>query len=442
MAVIALAVLGAGAGSASAAWRTVEAETLRPTSGAQPATWSMRLHHGSAGMALRTRRVDALALRMRGRRCGSSPRVRVLVDGRVAMSRYVTGRAWRRYEGRVRIAPGVHQVWVEIVNPGVRGTCRRSATLDWLAIREQIPIGAAVSLRHFDNDDSYRDALMANFDSVTSENDMKFDALEPLPGVYAFEAADRLMQIAADAKLKVHGHALVFDKHLPKWAYERKKWAPGEVREMLRSYINTVVGRYRGRIESWDVVNEPMAANGTLARTFFAKHLGPDYVELALRFTHETDPEAKLYINEIAAEELSPLSDGLYDLARRLLAKGVPLHGMGFQFHSNIGTGAPKIWSVRANLERFAALGLEIAVSEMDVRTSTAPGSLEKRLLAQADVFGGIATLCAEQPACVRMTTWGVTDKFSWLGAHEHGLAFDWAGRAKPAWGAITRALR
>lgn len=438
----AVLALGLAAESASAAWRTIEAETLRPAPGAEVATWSLRLRQGSAGITMRTRKVDALALRMRGRRCGRSPRVRVIVDGRVVMSRYVTGRTWRRYEGRVRMAPGTHQVWVEFANPGTKGTCRRSATVDWIAIRERVPIGAAVNLRHFKNDATYRDTLLANFDSVTSENDMKFDALEPMPGVYAFDVPDELVDTARDAKLAVHGHALVFDKHLPKWAYERKKWAPGEVKEMLRSYIKTVVGRYRGRIASWDVVNEPMDGNGSLAQTFFARHLGPDYVEMALRFAHETDPDAKLYINEIASEDLSRKSDGFYDLARRLVSKGVPLHGIGFQFHANIGAGAPKLWAVRANLERFAALGVDIHVSEMDVRTSTAPGSLEKRLLDQATVFGGIATLCAEQPACVRFTTWGVTDKWSWLGAHEHGLAFDTLGRAKPAWTAITDALR
>lgn len=440
---VAAVALAVGPGPASAAWRTIEAETLRPAPGAQQATWSMRLTGGSAGATLRTRRADSIAVRIRGRACGGTrPRARVLVDGRPVLTRSIAGRAWRRHERRARIAPGLHQVGVEIVNPGRRGACRRSVTVDWLAIRERIPIGAAVSVRHFKNDPSYRDALLANFDSATSENDMKFDALEPIPGVYAFEAADELMEIARDAKLKVHGHALVFDKHLPKWVYERRKWAPGEVREMLRSYIHTVVGRYRGRIGSWDVVNEPLAANGSLAPTFFARHLGPDYVEFALRVAHEVDPGAKLYINEVAAEDLSRMSDGLYEMARRLLAKGVPLHGIGFQFHSNIGIGAPKLWAVRVNMQRFAALGLELAVSEMDVRTSTASGPLEARLGEQADIFEGVAALCAEQPACVRMTTWGVTDRFSWLGAHEHPLPFDWAGRAKPSWAAITGALR
>jgi endo-1,4-beta-xylanase len=271
---------------------------------------------------------------------------------------------------------------------------------------------------------------------------MKFDALEPAPGVYSFDNADAIVDLAERGRLAVHGHALVFDKQVPSWVTSRQRWAPGEVRELLRSYIQTVVGRYRGRIESWDVVNEPIAPDGSLAPTFFARHLGEEYIELALRFAHEADPAAKLYVNEFAADELSPRADGLLEVVKRLRTKRAPLHGIGLQFHANIGRHAPRPDWVRPNLQRFADLGLEIAVSEMDVRTSTAPGSLDERLALQADVYGNVARWCAEQPACVRFTTWGVTDRFSWLGAHEHGLPFDWAGRAKPAWSAITDVLR
>jgi endo-1,4-beta-xylanase len=437
-----LLVLCCGAGSAAAGWRTVEAESLPAAAGAQAARWAVRLDRGAVESMLVLRRVDAVAVRMRGRRCGRAPRVRVRVDGQVVLSRAATSGSWRRYQARARIKPGRHTVRVEIANPGRRRGCTRGLTVDWIALSERIPIGAAVDWRHFKADDGYRHALIANYDGVTPENDMKFDALRPSATIYSFDRPDAIVELAERESLAVHGHALVFDSQLPDWVSERQKWAPGEVKEMLRSHIRTVVGRYRERVRSWDVVNEPMGKDGKLARTFFVRHLGPEYVDLALQFAREADPTAKLYINETAAEELNPVSDGLFELVRRLLAAGVPLDGVGFQFHSNIGPHAPRTGRARANLERFAALGLEIAVSEMDVRTTTGSGTLEERLIKQADVYSDVAGICAQQPACVRFTTWGVTDRFSWLGAHERGLPFDWAGRAKPAWSAITDVLR
>jgi endo-1,4-beta-xylanase len=432
----------AGAPTASAAWRTLEAEALPAIGDAELARFAVRLGTGTIDAPLVLRRVDRVALRMRGQKCGTRPLVRLSVDGQPLLSRLASSGAWRRYEARARIQPGRHVLRVQLINAGRDRGCVRRASIDSVAVRERIPIGAAVSWRHFQADQSYRHALMANFDVVTPENDMKFDALEPAPGVYSFDHADEIVALAEQGRLAVHGHALVFDRQLPSWLVERKKWAPGEVRDLLRSFIHTVVGRYRGRIKSWDVVNEPMAPDGSLARTFFHRQLGAEYVELALRFAREADPEAKLYINEVAAEELTPLSDGLYRLITGLKTKGAPLDGVGFQFHANIGPGAPRDYLVRPNLERFAALGLEIAVSEMDVRTTTAPGSLEQRLAQQADVYGGVAAICAAQPACVRFTTWGVTDKWSWLGEQERGLLFDWAGRAKPSWPMITGLLR
>lgn len=437
-----LALSGAAAGPATASWRTVEAETLTAGAGAQAARWAVRLHSGGAEGVLALRPVDAIAVRMRGRRCGGSPRVRVRVGGRTVLSRWATSGRWRRYETPVRVAPGRHAVRVEIANPRRSGRCIRSLTVDWIALSERIPIGAAVDWRHYEADAPYRHALHANFDSVTPENDMKFDALRPAANVYSFERADAIVDLAVRDSLAIHGHALAFDRQLPQWVVERRKWAPGEAREMLRSHIHTVVGRYRTRVESWDVVNEPLGNDGKLAKRFFTRHVGPDWVELALRFAREADPRAKLYINETAAEELNRISDGLYELVRKLLAAGVPLDGVGFQFHANIAPHAPRPDSVRENLRRFAALGLDIAVSEIDVRTSNAPGTIEERLAKQANVYSSVAGICAEQAECVRFTTWGVTDRFSWLGPHERGLPFDWAGRAKPAWTALTDALR
>ncbi len=277
---------------------------------------------------------------------------------------------------------------------------------------------------------------------MTPENEMKMSHVWPEPDRFDFAVPDAMVEFAGRARKAFHGHALVFGQQLPSWLVKKPRWAPGEARELMRGYIKAVVGRYKGRVASWDVVNEPLDPAGGMATNFYQRYVGVDYVDVAFRAAHEADPNAKLYLNEIGAETLGPKSDGLYELVKRLRRDGVPIHGVGLQGHSLIGPGAPDRGALAQNLERFAKLGVELAISEVDVRTSTGTGSVAERFAAQADVYREMAAACIEQPACQRFTTWGITDRVSWLGRDERALPFGEDLRAKPAWTALTAALR
>jgi endo-1,4-beta-xylanase len=433
--------------SAAAAWRTLQAESMTLDSAAKGRSFQGRfalgMRAGAARVVTSTRRsVQAVAVRVRARACAGRPVLRVVVDGRDVIRRTVAPGAWRRLQARVRLAPGRHVVAVALRNPGGAGRCARRVRLDWLALRERVPITAAVTSTRLNHDPRYTSTFLANFDGLTPENEMKWQFLEPRPGHFEFASADRMVDFAVARRLAVHGHALIFDKQLPQWLTVPRPWTGAQVVGVVRGFVGTVVGRYRGRIVSWDVVNEPLRDNGTVAANVFTRVLGEGYIEEAFRAARAADPGAKLYVNEIGAEGLNRKSDALYALVKRLRDRGVPIDGVGFQFHANLGPQAPTAQELRANFQRFADLGLELAVSEMDVRISDGTGDLAQRLAAQAEVYRTVARICAEQSACVRFTTWGFTDASSWLGEAEHPLPFYADYAPKPAWSALTSELR
>jgi endo-1,4-beta-xylanase len=432
---------------AAAGWRAVQAEkmtTPKPEAGAAliRGHFALSMTGGEAYSTVTSRPVDAVGVRVRGYGCRGTPIVRVRVDNRYPLRRYVKPGGWRLFAVKVKMAAGEHEVGVQLTNPKRYKGCARRLRVDWVGLHERVPIGAAASLEDIQGNPGYRAAFLGNFDVLTPENEMKWEFMEPDAGRFDFGAADTLVDFALSHGLQVHGHTLVYDQQLPQWMLQRRRWAPGELENVVRDYVHTVVSHYAGRVQSWDVVNEPLANDGSLKQTFFTQHLGAGYIELALRAAREADPNAKLYINEIGAEELyNPKADGLYNLVKDLRARGVPLDGVGFQFHTGIGPSAPNWYRVRANLQRFADLGVEIAISEMDVRASGS-GALSDRLNQQAQIYHQAAAACADLLACVRFTTWGVSDAFSWLGASERALPFDSQFRPKPAWYAIVSALR
>lgn len=437
----------AAAQPAAAGWRAVQAEKMvapKPAAGASVSHghFALSMTGGEASSTVVSRPVDKVAIRARGYGCQGSPVVRVRIDNRYPLRRYIKPGAWRVFAADIKLSAGEHEVGVQLTNPKRLKGCARRLRIDWVGLHERVPIGAAASLQDIQGNPGYRAAFLGNFDVLTPENEMKWEFMEPDAGRFDFGAADTLVDFARSHGIAVHGHALVYDQQLPQWIVQRRRWANGELENVVRDYVHTVVAHYAGRVQSWDVVNEPLADDGSLKPSFFARHFGTGYFELALRAARDADPNAKLYINEIGAEELyNPKADGLYNLVKDLRARGIPLDGVGFQFHTGIGSRSPNWYRVRANLQRFADLGVEIAISEMDVRASGS-GPLSDRLDEQAKIFHQAAAACADLLACVRFTTWGVSDAFSWLGTSERALPFDSQFRPKPAWYAMTSALR
>jgi endo-1,4-beta-xylanase len=294
------------------------------------------------------------------------------------------------------------------------------------------PLGAAVEAVHAIEDDAYRRLLVTRFTSITPENAMKWALVQPERGEFDFEDADTLVDFAHETGKRVRGHPLVWDEQLPEWV-EEGDWTAPELKKVMRDHIRKMVGRYRGRIDEWDVVNEPLARDGTFEETVWFRTLGPGWVAYAFRVAHRADPKAKLFLNELDAEKAGRKSRALIALARHLKRRGVPIDGVGFQHHTT-GKDAPSRARLRSLFRATNRLGLSAAITEMDV------GSTRPRR--QARVYGDAARVCARAPNCTGLTIWGVTDRWSWLAPEARALPFDEDGQAKPAARALARPLR
>lgn len=306
-----------------------------------------------------------------------------------------------------------------------------------LAADHGLVIGAAVNATALAGEVDYRTVLAREFSSVTAENVMKWEVLEPQPDQYNWGPADALVNFAQQHGQQVRGHALVWHSQNPPWI---QSLSPTDLRAALYGNIDATVGRYKGRVQQWDVVNEPLASNGTLADTIWKTKLGTGYIEDAFRRAHAADPNAKLYINDFYIEGLNTKSDGMYNLVKDLLARGVPIHGVGFQTHI---TTDGRSSSFKANLERFAALGLDVAITEMDVRMLL-PADATK-LAKQSDLYEGTLRDCLDVPRCRSFTLWGFTDKHSWIPKFYPGygaaLPYDANLNPKPAYYGLQSAL-
>jgi len=202
-----------------------------------------------------------------------------------------------------------------------------------------------------------------------------------------------------------------------------------------------VVGRYKGRIFAWDVVNEALDEEGELRDTIWLRMIGPEYIEMAFRWAHEADPDALLFYNDYACEDMGCKSDAVYALVQELQEKGVPIHGVGLQMHVQLGI-EPPLASVERNLERLGALGLQVHITEMDVRVrDTNPDTLER----QAAIYGQSLQVCLDAESCTAFVVWGFTDRHSWIPSVFEGwgnaLIFDDQYTPKPAYEEMRKLL-
>jgi endo-1,4-beta-xylanase len=336
-----------------------------------------------------------------------------------------------------------------------------------------VPQGTAVRLSALRDDARYRDTFLREFDSLTPENGLKMAALQPHRGQFDFARADELVDFARQNGKAVHGHALVWGLSLPLWLVDHGAtdqlglrlppivlprlpgalgrgltdtatlltgWRRDELLAVMTTHIRTVMRHFAGAVGEWDVVNEPLAADGSRAPSVWQRFIGPDYVELALRAARAADPKAKLFINEYGVEGPGRKLEGLVRLVSELQARGVPLDGIGLQTHTHI-LGFHDEATLAQTMRRFAAMGLEVQVTEMDVGTSLLGVAGLDRLTRQAQAYGAAARACNAVAACTRFTTWGFTDRLSWLGAGEAPLLFDSAYRPKPAFDAVRSAF-
>lgn len=285
---------------------------------------------------------------------------------------------------------------------------------------------------------------------VVPEYELKWRHVAPTPATYDFAAVDRRLAFAESNGLGFRGHTLVWHEALPRWFDEIV--GTDNAAACLTAHIRTVVGRYAGRIHSWDVVNEavdPAEPDG-LRRTPWRRLIGPDYVRLAYETAAAADPRAKLVYNDygLVVSATDAKRDATLRLLERLLARGVPVHALGLQCHLQVGTRLDEA-RVRRFCADIAGLGLEIMVTELDVADRRAPADIDARDGAVAEVYRTFLGCLLEQPATSTVLTWGLSDIHSWLQTYQpradglpcRVLPYDQRLRRKPAWNAIAGAL-
>jgi len=248
------------------------------------------------------------------------------------------------------------------------------------------------------DDELYKQTLRSEFEVLTPEDAMKFDALRPSRDLYDFQGADAIVNFAEANDIQIRGHTLVWHRALPGWL-EEGHYTRDELIAILREHITTVVEHYRGRVAAWDVVNEAVDTDGTLRDTIWLRGIGPEYIEMAFRWAHEADPQAELFYSDYGGEGLGLKSDAIYALARNLRERDVPIHGVGLQMHVSVGH-YPDPQDVSANMARLADLGLEVDITEMDVQLQDGGGTMEEESAAQAAVYRDMAGVCRTFGAC------------------------------------------
>lgn len=283
-------------------------------------------------------------------------------------------------------------------------------------------IGAAVNLRTIV---SQEELLTYHFNSITAENEMKFESLHPSEETYTFELADQLVAFARKNEMAMRGHTLVWHNQTTDWLFEDKdgKTADREtVLQRIKSHINTVVGRYKQDIYAWDVVNEVIEDEGEelLRKSKWLDIVGPDFIPKVFEYAHEADPSVLLFYNDY--NESDPLKrDKIYKLMKSLVEQGVPVHGVGLQAHWNCYD--PSLDDMRSAIEKYASLGLQLQLTELDVslfrfddkRTDlTLPP--ESLLELQAERYEVMFKLLKEyQSEITSVTFWGAADDYTWL---------------------------
>lgn len=315
----------------------------------------------------------------------------------------------------------------------------QAPTLRQVADSRGLLIGGAVSGALFDDlDPKYAEVAGREFGVVTSENAMKWQALESNQNYFLYGLADATVNWAQAHRIAVRGHTLIWHDSVPGWVYQIKD--PQEMRDAMKNHIQSVMRHFGNKVLMWDVVNEAISdAPGNPLRGNSPFMLaGRDYIAQAFRWAHQANPRAKLYYNDYNVEGLNGKSDAMYALVKDLLARGVPIQGVGFQTHVDTNFWPPAA-DMQKNLQRFRDLGLDVQLTEVDVQLK-GEGSEAQKFAQQAKVYGELMRTCLAVK-CSAFIMWGVSDINSWR-AGGRPLVFDDDYAKKPAYGALMKAMQ
>jgi endo-1,4-beta-xylanase len=335
-----------------------------------------------------------------------------------------------------------------------------------LGAQVQLRIGTAAA--PLDLSDPVLSQITADqFSVLTPENEMKWQVVEPQQGTFNWTGADNLVKFAEAHDARVRGHTLVWHNQLPSWLTQgvaNGTISDSQLRDLLHQHITTEVRRYRGRIWQWDVVNEmftdsnPSQINPS---DFWVAHLGPGVIADAFRWAKAADGSAVLCYNDynIAGEDGSNAKfEAVFTMVQNLLAQDVPIGCVGDQGHLDLQYGFnPGLMT--QDLQKFASLGLKVAITEADVRTFVETTDSNQSPIvsptdstpnhtanpAGADWYNGMLQSCLAVQACISITVWGFDDSESWVPGTFHGEGdadlYDVNLNAKPQYGAVQQTL-
>lgn len=335
--------------------------------------------------------------------------------------------------------------------------------------RNDFKIGVAINTAQITGEDQRGDAIIeTQFSSITPENVLKWEVIHPRPGVYNFDLSDKYVAYGEKHHMLIVGHVLVWHSQTPAWVFQDEKGNPVDRETLLKrlhNHIQTVVGRYKGRIQSWDVVNEAVDDNGGMRQSPWEKIIGDDYVEKAFQWAHEADPQAELIYNDYSLENL-PKRKAALALVAKLKAEGLTVTSVGLQGHNSLTW--PSLKDQDDTISEFAKLGVKVIISELDMdvlppatREQTAdvavhvaqdakldpyphglPESVQTELTKRyADLF---KVYLKHRDVISRVTFWGLSDGDSWRndwpiqGRTSYPLLFDRSDQPKPAFYAVA----
>lgn len=329
-------------------------------------------------------------------------------------------------------------------------------------------IGTAIGSRTLMQPDTEMlDLIAREFNQVTSENAMKWSSIHPKEDVWKFEEADKLMEFAEKNKMAVQGHVLVWHSQVPRDIFtgaDGNQASKELLLKRMESHIQTVVGRYKGRIRSWDVVNESITPEDGYRKSKWLEICGPEFMEHAFQYAHEADPDCLLIYNDYNEED-PKRRDFIVEMVKQYKKKGIPIHGIGLQGHLNLDSPDLKLWEQA--IEAYASVGMKISVTELDVdvlpydwgrsaeiSTNAAykeslnpykdglPKEIEDKLTKRyEDIF---KILLKHRDVVDRVTFWGTSDDQSWKnnfpmrGRTNYPLLFDRQRKPKSAYFAVA----
>ena len=310
------------------------------------------------------------------------------------------------------------------------------------------PMGASVGIARMKNNARYIEVVTKEFNSITAENAMKFRALHPAENTYQWTDADFLVDFAQKNGKRLHGHTLNWYQYLPAWVNnfsgDSIAWE-----NLLKGHIQTVVAHFKGKVASWDVVNEYFNDDGTIRPSVWVKNLGADYIARCFQYAHEADPDAILFYNDYGHEYSSAKRTAIGKLINSFKERNIPIHGIGMQFHM---TYTQSDANISAAIDFAAATGLKVHISELDVRVNNnkVQGLTFTDAMAaqQADRYKQVVKIYNAIPKSQQfgITTWNVGDADSWVpswqGAPDYPLPFDANYLRKPAYKAIIEGAK